>query len=96
LFHGAVAGTLFAIPLARESSLDALPLAWFEIEGVALGLPNNVFLQNFALEAPQSALQGFPIDNVNLGQTVLLTHGGGPVLQSTSFWKRKATGTRPW
>ena len=57
----AIAGALFAFPLARQRCLDSLLLTRLQIERVALDVFNDVFLQDFALEAPQRAVHGFAI-----------------------------------
>jgi hypothetical protein len=59
----------FASPLARESSLDALLLAWLQVKGVALDLLDNVFLLYLALETAQSVLEGFALLKSNFCQT---------------------------
>ena len=51
----------FASPLARESSLDTLLLAWLQVKGVTLNLLDDVFLLYLALEAAQRVLEGFSL-----------------------------------
>ena len=59
----------FASPLARESGLYALLLAWLQVKGVALDLLDNVFLLHLALEAAQSVLEGLTLLKSNFCQT---------------------------
>ncbi len=48
--------------------LGAFLLAWFQVEGVALDLLDDVFLLDRALEAAKRALHGFTILDVYFGQ----------------------------
>jgi hypothetical protein len=63
-----VARPLFAVSLSRERFFLALFLAWFQIKRMPFNLFYNVFLLNLTLEASQSALQGFPILEMNFRQ----------------------------
>ena len=42
--------SLLAIPLARQSCLDATLFTWFEVVGVTLYFLDDVFLLNLTLE----------------------------------------------
>ena len=46
--------SLLAIPLARQSCLDATLLTGLQVVGVTLDFLNNVFLLNLTLEPAQS------------------------------------------
>ena len=48
--------TLLAIPLPRQCRLDALLLAWLQIEGVPLNIFDDVLLQDLPLKASKRAL----------------------------------------
>jgi hypothetical protein len=48
---------LLAIALPRQRFLDSLLLAWFQVEGVALDLFDNVLGLYLALETAQSILE---------------------------------------
>ena len=50
--HGGVAASLFAVAFACQGGLNPLLLARFQIESVAFNFLDDVFLQNFTLEAP--------------------------------------------
>ncbi len=63
-----LARALFAIALACKSGLYPLLLARFQIERVSLDFPDDVLLQDFALEATQRVFQSFTILDVDLGQ----------------------------
>jgi hypothetical protein len=55
------AAHFFAQALARQSLLDPLLFARFQEKRVLLDVFDDVFLLNLALEAPQGALEGFPL-----------------------------------
>jgi len=57
-----------AVALARQRCLGAFLLAWFQVEGVALDLLDDVLLLDLALEAAKRALHGFTILDVYFGQ----------------------------
>ncbi len=59
----------FTSPLACESRLYSLLLAWLQVKGVALDLLDNVFLLHLALEAAESVLEGFTLLKSNFCQT---------------------------
>lgn len=59
----------FASAFTCQCCLYAFFLAWFEVKGVALNLLNNVLLLHFALETPQSILEGFTLLQPNFRQT---------------------------
>ncbi|HXE13115.1 MAG TPA: hypothetical protein VN633_13395 [Bryobacteraceae bacterium] len=63
-----VARPLFAIPLSRERFFLALFLAGFQVKRVPFDFFYDVFLLNLTLEASQSALQGFPILEMDFRQ----------------------------
>jgi len=62
------ANALFAIALAGQRGLDALLLARLQVERVALGVLDDVLLQDLALETPQRAFDGLAILQMNLSQ----------------------------
>jgi hypothetical protein len=57
-----------AIPLARQSSLDAALLAGLEVVGVPLDFLDDVLLLNLALKPAQRILERLAFLNANLGQ----------------------------
>jgi hypothetical protein len=59
---------LLAVALACERFLDALLLAWFQVEGVALNFLDDVFRLHFALEATECILKGFAFLDTNFCQ----------------------------
>jgi hypothetical protein len=63
-----LARPLFAIPLSRKRFLLTLFLAGFQVKRVPFDFFYDVFLLNLTLEASQSALQGFPILEMNFRQ----------------------------
>ena len=71
---GDVAIAFLAVALTRQRGFDSLLLTWLQTKSVSLHFLNDVFLQNFALEAPERVLKGFTILNVDLGQVSPL-HG---------------------
>jgi len=68
LLWRAVAVALLAVALPCQRGLETLLLARFQIERVPLDFLNDVFLQNFTLEAPERVFQRFTILNANFGQ----------------------------
>jgi hypothetical protein len=58
---GDVAITFLAVALARQSGFDSLLLTQLQIESVSLHFPNDVLLDNFALEAPERVFKGFTV-----------------------------------
>jgi hypothetical protein len=55
----AYAAHFFAQPFASQSLFDSLFFARLQIEGMLFDVLNDVFLLNFALEAPKRAFEGF-------------------------------------
>jgi hypothetical protein len=53
--------SLFPATFACERFLNALLLAWLQVEGVTLDLLDNVFLLHLALEAAQRILEGLAL-----------------------------------
>jgi hypothetical protein len=58
----------FAVAFTRERRLNALFLARFQVKRVPFDLFNDVFLEDFTLEAPQRIIQRFTFLESNLGQ----------------------------
>src|SRR5690606_26350181 len=56
---------LLAVPLARERLLGAALVARLQVEGVLLDVLDDVFLLHFPLEAPESALDGLALLNLD-------------------------------
>lgn len=67
------AGTLLAIPLTGKRFFLTLLLARFEVKRVPFYFFYDIFLLDLTLEAPQSALQGFPILEMDFCQKVFTT-----------------------
>jgi hypothetical protein len=63
-----VARPLFAIPLSCKRFFLALFLAGFQVKRMPFDFFYDIFLLNLTLEASQSALQGFPILEMNFRQ----------------------------
>ncbi len=61
-----VLADLLPIALASKRLFDALLFAWFQIEGVALDLLDDVFRLNFTFEATQGIFERFTFLNSNL------------------------------
>ena len=70
---------------ACQGFLDSLFLAGLQIKGVPLDLLNNVFLLHFALEPPQSVLEGLALLRPNFGQ---LAYTPKPVRNRPSSYGR--------
>jgi hypothetical protein len=68
LIRRALARALLAVTFASERRLDAFPLPRLQIKGMPLGFPDDVFLQNLALEPPERALDGFSVSEMYFGQ----------------------------
>ena len=64
----AVTGPLLAIALSCKRRFHTLLLARLQIKSMPLDVFDDVFLQNFALEALQRAFQSFTFMNLNLSQ----------------------------
>jgi len=60
--------SLLAIPLARQSCLDATLFTGFEVVGVTLYFLDNVFLLNLTLEPTQRILERLAFLYANLCQ----------------------------
>ena len=58
----------FAGALASQRSFHALFFAWFQVEGVALDLFDNVFLLYFPLETAQGVFERFTLLQPNFRQ----------------------------
>src|SRR6516225_11633003 len=67
-FNTGVARPALTIALARQRRLNPLLLAWFQIERVPFDFFNDVFLEDFALEAPQRVIERFAFLKPYLGQ----------------------------
>jgi hypothetical protein len=61
LIRLALAAAFLAVPLARQSRLDAHLLTRLQIECVTLDVLDNFFLQDFALKSFERALQAFAL-----------------------------------
>jgi hypothetical protein len=55
-----------SVPLSSQSFLHATLLAWFQVEGVALDLLDDVFRLHFALETTKGILKGLAFLHTNL------------------------------
>jgi len=62
--------SLLAVPLARQSCLDAFLFAGLQVVGVTLYFLDNVLLLHLPLESAQSIFQRFAFLNANLRQRV--------------------------
>ncbi len=60
--------SLLAIPLARQSCLDAFLLTGLQVVGVTLDFLDDVFLLNLPLEPAKSIFQRLAFLNTNLCQ----------------------------
>jgi hypothetical protein len=67
---------LLPVTLASERFFNALLLAWFQIEGVALDLFDDVFGLHFALEAAQCVFERLAFLNANLCQGKYTSQSG--------------------
>jgi hypothetical protein len=72
LFGGRrVVRPLLAIALASQLGFDALLLTRLQIERMPFDLLDDVFLENFSLETPESALYRFAVMDVDFRQLEL-------------------------
>jgi hypothetical protein len=72
LFGGRrVVRSLLAITLASQLGFDALLLTRLQIERMPFDLLDDVFLENFSLETPESALYRFAVMDVDFRQLEL-------------------------
>ena len=61
LLGGGVACALLAIALPRQRRFHSLLFTRLQVERVALGFLDDIFLENFPFETPERALQSFAI-----------------------------------
>jgi hypothetical protein len=85
VFIRVAAAALLACAFACFRSLDAFFLAGLQIECVAFCVLDDVFLQDFSLEALQRTFQAFAIVYLNFSQRSLPLIFSGPTIQSNSF-----------
>jgi len=64
-----LSANFFSGPLSSQSLLHAPLLARFQIVGVTLDFPNDIFRLNLALEPTQGILQRFAVLQSNFCQT---------------------------
>src|SRR5580658_1311212 len=62
--------SFLAIPLARQSSLDTLLFARFQVVGVTLDFLDNILLLYLTLESAQRIFERFAFLNSNLSQEI--------------------------
>jgi len=62
--------SLLAIPLARQSCLDAFLLTGLQVVGVTLHFLDDVFLLNLPLEPAKSIFERLALLNANLCQRI--------------------------